>query len=83
MVPFVVHSNHVQPQSTFRYLDWITVTVAGAGRPVSPSFFRTETDRMGTDRTGTDRTGNDRMVWRRVCLHAPHPPRPSESCANA
>ena len=30
MVPFVVHSNHVQPQSTFRYLDWITVTVAGA-----------------------------------------------------
>ena len=30
VVPFVVHSNHVQPQSTFRYLDWITVTVAGA-----------------------------------------------------
>ena len=31
MVPFVVHSNHVQPQSTFRYLDWTTVTAAGAG----------------------------------------------------
>ena len=30
MVPFVVHSNHVQPQSTFRYLDWTTVTAAGA-----------------------------------------------------
>ena len=38
VVPFVVHSNHVQPQSTFRYLDWITVTVAGAvpGTAVRP-----------------------------------------------
>ena len=30
MVPYVVHSNHVAPQPTFRYSDWITLTGAGA-----------------------------------------------------